>query len=181
ILCDAVSGAQIGDKSWCPNSTGPMPTKTITPPSAYQGTGSNVYVKVVDDCPDGGWSWIVFDKLEIKIDPSRVWNTGAGNWSGAGNWLGGVPNSSDAIANFTNGTSGDVTVDIAATVSVINAANVNHDLIGSGPLTLAAPGTIDINSSVGGEWTISTPLAPLNGISKTGDGALTIDGATGKV
>ena len=176
ILCDAVSGAQIGSKSYCPNSTVNMATKTITPPSAYQGTGSNVYVKVVDDSTGAGYAWLSFDKLEVKIDPSRTWNTGAGDWSEGANWDGGVPDASDAIANFNNGTAGDVTVDMAATVLDINASNVNHDLIGSGPLTVL--GTIDVDSSVGSDWTINSTLIASNGITKAGAGTLTISTAT---
>ncbi len=176
ILCDAETGAQIGDKSWCPNATGPMSTKTITPPVAYQGTGSNVYIKVVDDCSDTGWAWMSFDNLEIKIDPNRTWNTSAGNWSTAGNWDGGVPNASDAIANFNNDTAGDVNVDMAVTVLNINAANVNHDLTGSGHLTVL--GTIDVDSSVGSDWTINSTLLANNGITKAGAGTLVIATAT---
>ena len=170
ILCDAVSGAQLGDKIYCPGSTANMTTYSITPPAAYQGTGSNVYVKVVDDSTGAGYAWLSFDKLEIAIDPNRYWIAGAGNWTEEGNWLDGIADSPDAIAHFTNSTAGNVTLASDVAVAEIHSANVNHDLAGSGSLTLFAPGVIDVDTA----YTIAATLITSNGLAKIGAGTLEI-------
>ncbi len=68
-LNDAESGVQIGDKIYCPQTTGSMVITNIIPPIAYMGSGSNVYVKVVDDCALGAYGWLSFDSLETKVIP----------------------------------------------------------------------------------------------------------------
>ena len=68
-LNDAVTGAQIGDKMYCPQTTASMVITNIFPSADYQGTGSNVYIKVVDDCALAAYGWLSFDNLEIIAIP----------------------------------------------------------------------------------------------------------------
>ena len=67
-LNDAVSGAEL-DRVYMPGSTPTMSLTNLVPPFAYQGTGSNVYIKVVDDSTGGGWAWLAVDKFEIVAIP----------------------------------------------------------------------------------------------------------------
>ena len=172
ILCDADTDAELA-RVYMPGTTGTMVTRTINPPSAYQGTGSEVYIKVVDDSAGGGWSWMTFDKLEIKIDPNRAWTAGAGNWNNAANWSGGIANGADDIAHLTNSTSGDITLDVDVTIAELNV-DIAHNITGNGSLTLL--GTVDVDTSISEE--ISTTLIASNGLAKAGLGTLAITTAT---
>ena len=67
-LNDAVSGAEL-DRVYMPGSTPTMSLTNLVPPLAYQGTGSNIYIKVVDDSTGGGWAWLSVDKFEIVAIP----------------------------------------------------------------------------------------------------------------
>ena len=65
-LNDAVSGAELGRAY--PSNIRDLSASVnmITPPSAYQGTGSNVYLKVIDG-DTLSWGWLAFDNLEIVV------------------------------------------------------------------------------------------------------------------
>ncbi len=67
-LNDAVSGAEL-DRVYMPGTTGTMSLTNLVPPLAYQGTGSNIYIKVVDDSTGVGWAWLSVDKFEIIAIP----------------------------------------------------------------------------------------------------------------
>ena len=68
-LNDAESGAQLGDKIYCPQTTGSMVITNIIPPTAYMGSGSNVCLNVVDDSTVAAYGWLSFDSLETKVIP----------------------------------------------------------------------------------------------------------------
>jgi len=71
-LNDALSGAEL-DRVYMPGSTATMSLTNLIPPLAYQGSGSNMYIKVVDNCTSNAWAWMTVDKFEIIAIPEPVW------------------------------------------------------------------------------------------------------------
>ena len=69
-LYDAESEIQLGTNMYCPGTTALMSSYIIAPPAAYVGSGSNVYIKVVDDSANTSYAWLSFDKLELVPEPA---------------------------------------------------------------------------------------------------------------
>ena len=67
-LNDAASDAEL-DRVYMPGTTATMSLTNLVPPFAYLGTGSNMYIKVVDDSTGGSWAWLSVDKFEIVAIP----------------------------------------------------------------------------------------------------------------
>jgi autotransporter-associated beta strand protein len=117
---------------------------------------------------------------------SGLWtNNISGNWSTSNNWKGGaVANGVSRIADFStiNITANQtVTLDSARTVGGLRFGDTigsqNWLLAGANPLTLDAGGgntpVIGVNQNTA---TISTPIIGSYGFTKTGGGALTLNG-----
>ncbi len=70
-LKDAVNGAEL-DRAYMPGTTVTMIATNLVPPLAYQGSGSNMYIEVIDNCTSNGWAWLAVDKFEIIVIPEPV-------------------------------------------------------------------------------------------------------------
>jgi hypothetical protein len=96
-------------------------------------------------------------------NPTQKWATnGNGNWSNAANWVGGVPNAADAVANFTDAATADITVTVDAPqiVGIINYNNTNrYTIAGSSAITIDTSGSDGQINVISGSHTISAPIA----------------------
>ena len=70
-LNDAVSGAEL-DRVYMPGTTVTMMATNLVPPLVYQGSGSNMYIEIVDNCTSNGWAWLAVDKFEVIVIPEPV-------------------------------------------------------------------------------------------------------------
>ncbi len=115
-----------------------------------------------------------------------TWNTnGPGNWSDTTKWTGGVVASgASTTADFsTIDITGDhvITVDQPFTVGTLKVGDIttlsnSYTFAGAGPLILDNGGSQPVLNIVNRTPTLSTPLSGTNGISKTGDGLITLSG-----
>jgi len=63
------------DRKYAPGATATMSTSVLVAATAYYGR--NVYIKVTDDCANGGFAWLSVDKFEIIIpEPGIIWIIG---------------------------------------------------------------------------------------------------------
>jgi autotransporter-associated beta strand protein len=109
-----------------------------------------------------------------------VWTGGVGSWTNTANWLDGyVPQAGDTAAFV--GAGGDITVPVdapfilSALYAHTNGANAYVTLKSSATNTLAAPAAVRVEPV---ELTLAFPLAGVDGLAKTGLGALNLDHTT---
>lgn len=115
-----------------------------------------------------------------------TWGTnGPGNWSDTTKWTGGVVASgASSTADFsTIDITGDhvITVDQPFTVGTLKVGDIttlsnSYTFAGAGPLILDNGGSQPVLNIPNRTPTLSTPLSGTNGISKTGDGVITLSG-----
>ena len=84
---------------------------------------------------------------KLKLDLNCTWTGGSGDWSDAANWENGVPNGDTAIAHFTNSTSSDATLDIAAAVANLYSSRGSHSIGGNNKLTVHEYVICNLNST----------------------------------
>lgn len=115
-----------------------------------------------------------------------TWNANApGNWSNTANWTGGViASGSGAIADFSTldiAADHAVNIDAPFTIGTLNVGDIttlsnSWQFTGTGPLTLDNGGTQPVLNVLNRTPAISAPLAGTNGLSKTGNGFVTLSG-----
>jgi fibronectin-binding autotransporter adhesin len=115
-----------------------------------------------------------------------TWNVNApGNWSNTANWTGGViASGAGATADFsTLDISSDHAVNIDAPFTIgtlisgdLTTLSNSWQFTGAGPLTLDNGGSQPVVNVINRAPTLSAPLAGSNGLSKTGNGFITLSG-----
>ncbi|HEX3359079.1 MAG TPA: hypothetical protein VHS31_19015 [Tepidisphaeraceae bacterium] len=106
--------------------------------------------------------------------PGSLWTgTNSGNWSDGGNWIGGVPNATDAGANFGTITSGNYTVALngtgmtAGTVTFNGTTSYTIGTVGGNALTMQASGGLAAITVLAGNHTIAAPVTMMSDIKVT--------------
>jgi len=162
---------------------------SITVPSESSITlASDVTVKrfVVGGVPQADGTYPVSGgNVVVASGLATVWQgASGGTWSLTDNWTGGIPNGTDAVADFgassTLGAGGDVELDTDVTLGELAFANnvTNTALTVSGDNTLTMGGGATIYVGLGQTLTIDAPLAMTQGyLYKKGEGRLVLNGS----
>ena len=150
---------------------------------ATSNVGANSFTVSVSD----GIAPVVQTTLNFTVLlSSLIWDTdAAGNWTDITKWLGDAAYASgtDSTATFGNFITADriITLDAPITIGNITASDTTHNytISGANILTLDRSSgipTIDVTTS-GRTLTISSEIAGLDGLQKSGLGTLTLTGA----
>ena len=166
--------------------------ENVTVVAGYTGTtytnsglvnGTTYYYVVTATGPGGLSGKSPEANATASAAASGIWTaSGGGNWGTAANWSGGtIGYGTGNTANFasvllTNAPA--VTLDSSRTISTLifgDAAGYNWTVTGPGTLTLGASPNINVVNQTA---IISAPVAGTAGLTKSGQGALTLGGAT---
>jgi hypothetical protein len=149
--------------------------------SAYDALGASTYPAGYFPYSNGAGTPSPYDSANslstytiASVVTGSVWSgTNSGTWSDSGNWAGGVPNATDATANFAANSSSNFLIKLDAGGETVGALNLNNSTsytIGSagGPsLTLSASsGTASI-TAISGNHTIAAPVNLMSDASIT--------------
>jgi fibronectin-binding autotransporter adhesin len=114
----------------------------------------------------------------VVLGSDGFWTSLAdGNWSDSANWAAGtIPVGYDATATFNATTGVAVTVDSNRRIGNLVFDVSDYTITGENTLTLESSGIPAISVAAGRTTTISSNLAGIYGMEKTGDGTLVLTG-----
>ena len=110
---------------------------------------------------------------------SGIWTGGSGNWTEPANWASStVAQGIDQTASINGGTAVTVTMAASRSIGSLVLSGANHS-IASGPGTLGfvtSTGTPTISVATGTAVTIAANIGGFDGLTKLGNGSLTLSG-----